>query len=308
MRFRRLGRTGLVVSECTIGTMGFAAGPDLREAGAAVALALERGANALETGAEAEVIGEILRREDAGNRVHVFARVTSLVPFDLPSPHVPAGRAYPGRHIRAETEALLATLGVERLALQQLHAWCPEWLHEGDWLETLHALRDEGKIAGIGVSIFDHDAESALEAAASGAIDCVQVMYNIFDPSAAAALLPLCQKHDVGVIARAPLYYGALSEAGVGDPAPGDWRRDYFFDEHRRETGERVDQVVQLVEPPDNSVSDMALRFALSHPAVSTAAVGMTTRDHVQANLDAIARGALNDAKLAQLGEHRWLC
>lgn len=300
MRFRRLGRTGLSVSEATIGTARLDA-PDLdmAETRAAVALALEAGVNAVEAStASAGALAELL----AGRQAHVFARVTSRVRFDLPSPHITADQAYPGAHIRAETEAMLETLGVERLAILQLHAWCPEWLHEGDWLETLVRLRYEGKIAGIGVSLFDHDLDAAHEVIASGAIDCVQVMYNVFDQGAADALFPLCARHDLGVIARSPLYYGALAGREF---AAGDWRRDYFYDAHGRETAERVERLAAEVESPDRSVADMALRFAVSHPAVSTVAVGMLTPTHVRASLEALARGPLDAGRLAR---HRWLC
>lgn len=312
MRFRRLGRTGLDISELTLGTSALAAAArsDMAEARAMVALALDHGVNAIEIHAGDDVavrlLGDVLRRENAGNRVHIFARATSLVAFDLPSPHVSVHHAYPGRYLRAETEALLATLGVERLALQQLHAWCPEWQHEGDWLETLDRLRAEGKIAGFGVSLFDHDVTAGLEIVASGLIDAVQAMHNIFDPAPAKALFPLCQKHEVGVIARAPLYYGALG--GALDFAPDDWRHTYFFDAHRHETGERAERLRAEATPPDRSVADMALRFSLSHPAVSTVAVGMRSRAQLEANLQAVLAGPLDADRRATLAGHAWLC
>ena len=316
MRRRRLGRTGLDISELTIGTATLAnAAGDTHEACAMVALAFDRGVNAVEIDAgdheSASLLGEILRRIGARNQVHVIARASSPVRFDLPSPHVPAQQAYPGWHIRAETEALLAMLGVERLTLQQLHAWCPEWRGEGDWQETFERLRAEGKIAGFGVSLFDHDVEAGLGIVASGVIDAVEVMYNVFDQGAAAALFPLCQDHDVGVIARSPLYFGALApspEAGMRDFPPEDWRSDYFFDAHRNETEERAQRLVREVEPPDRSLSDLALRFCLSHPAVSTVAVGMRTREHVEANIEALRRGPLEAGKRASLAGHKWLC
>lgn len=311
MRFRRLGRTGLDISELTLGTSALAAAArsDAAEAGAMVALALDRGVNAIELDAgdkvAAHLLGEMLRRENACDRVHIFARAASLVPFDLPSPHVPVQDAYPGRHLRTETEALLATLGVERLALQQLHAWCPEWQREGDWLETLERLREEGKIAGFGVSLFDHDVAAGFEIVASGRIASVQAMYNVFDPGPARALLPLCRKHDVGVIARAPLYYGALG--GRLEFPPDDWRRAYFFEEHRRETGERVERL-QAVNPSGRSIADTALRFCLSHPAVSTVAVGMRNRAQLEANLQAVLAGPLDADTCTSLAKHAWLC
>lgn len=316
MRLRRLGRTGLDISELTIGTATLATtASDTREASAMVALALECGVNAVEIDAgdreAASLLGGILRREGAGNRIHVIARTSSLVQVDLPSPHVPAQQAYPGWHIRAETEALLATLGVERLALQQLHAFCPEWRGEGDWHETFEHLRAEGKVAGFGVSLFDHDVEAGLAIVADGAIDAVEVMYNIFDQGAAAALLPLCHHHGVGVIVRSPLYFGALAPAaggGVRDFPPGDWRSAYFFETHRRETEDRVRRLAREVEPPDRSISSLALRFCLSHPAVSTVAIGMRTPEQVEANVEALRHGPLDADKRASLAGHKWLC
>lgn len=306
---RRLGRTGLSVPEYTIGTGAWRARElDAAEAGATIALALDRGLHAFELdagdGDVAALLGEAIRREGARDRVQVFARVTSLVPFDLPSPHVPAPQAYPGRHIRAQTEALLRTLGVERLALQQLHAWCPEWIDEGDWRETFDRLRAEGKIAGWGLSLFDHDVDSGLEAVASGVVDAVQVMHNVFDQGAAARLFPLCRKHDVGVIARSPLYFGAL--AGARDFAVDDWRNGYFYDEHRRETAARTRRIA--IEAPDSSLAELALRFALSDPAVSTVAVGTRTRAQLEANLRAIEAGPLSVEAREALAAHAWLC
>jgi aryl-alcohol dehydrogenase-like predicted oxidoreductase len=315
MRLRRLGRTGLSVSELTLGTIGLReSGVDPADRAAAVALALASGINAVEVetgddGAGAP-IGEILRRIGGRHQLHVLSRVRSLVRFDLPSPHVHAQQAYPGAHIRTETDGLLRRLGIERLAVQQLHAWCPEWLHEGDWLETLGRLREEGKIAGIGISLFDHDIAAGLEAVSSGAIDAVQVMYNVFDPGAAAELFPLCRQHDVAVIARSPFYYGALSER-IASPSPfrpGDWRRPYFYEEHLAETRARVARLAAAFAGPDVSVSSLALRFSLSHPAIATVAAGMLTRRHVEANVNAVAEGPLGLAQLAALQAHKWLC
>ncbi|WP_158298918.1 aldo/keto reductase [Sphingomonas psychrotolerans] len=306
MRFRKLGRAGLDLSELAIGV---SAG-DPGDTAAAIASAFDLGVNTVTICAGDREAAGLLAGTGGIRAVHVCATATSRVPFDLPSPHVPAWQAYPGSHLRAEAEALLGRLGIERLALVQLPAWCPEWLHEGDWLETLVRLRDEGKIAGFGVSLFDHDLDAALEAVASGLIDAVQLMYNIFDQGAAAALLPLCEKHNVGVVVRSPLYYGAITPAFARTPAfpDGDWRSGYFFDEHRCETAERVRQLEGLVAPPDRSVTDMALRFCLSHPAVSTVAVGMHQRMHLEANLRAIEQGPLEADRHAALAQHKWLC
>jgi aryl-alcohol dehydrogenase-like predicted oxidoreductase len=309
MRYRRLGRTGLDISVCTLGTEAMrAASLDGGEAERTLALAIDRGVNAI--AGMAEALGRVLRAEAARQRVHPIARIAPLVRFDLPSPHIRADQAYPAVHIRAECEALLKALGVERLGLLLLPAWCAEWWHEGDWEQALVSLKAEGKIAGFGVSLFDHDVEAALDGAAGGMIDAVEVMYNIFDPQAAAELLPLCLSRDVGVIARSPLYYGMLvarSERVVDFPAD-DWRRQFFFDAHLRESTGRADRLETLPEQSGNSLSDLALRFSLSHPGVSTVAVGTSNRAHLDAGLTALEQGPLADDLLRALSGHKWLC
>ena len=309
MRYRRLGRTGLDISICTLGT----AARDRGEARNAWAIAFDQGVNAVELAAAAgiaEPLGRLLAEQGARDRVHVLARIPSLVPFDLPSPHILADRAYPGAHIVAQCEALLKALGVERLGLLLLPDWCPEWWHEGNWLETLAGLKEAGKVAGFGVSLFDHDIEAALEGPAGGLIDAVEVMYNIFDPHAAAELLPLCGRRDVGVIVRSPLYYGMLvprSERPASFPAD-DWRGEFFFDVHLDETGHRADRLEHLASQAGISLSELALRFSVSHPAVSTVAVGTSSAAHLAANLAALERGPLTDEMLRALSAHRWLC
>jgi aryl-alcohol dehydrogenase-like predicted oxidoreductase len=307
---RRFGRTGLSVPACTLGT-GALRLLDPADARRLVQDALELGVDAFEldagdVAAVAAVGAGLERRDDAP----VFVRATSLIPFDLPSAHVLAHQAYSGAHLRAEVEALLRVLGAERLALVQLHAWCSEWLREGDWLEALQRLRAEGKIAGIGISLFDHDVQAGAEAAASGAIDAVQLLYNVFDPSP-APLVSLCGQLDVAVIARSPLHYGAL--AWRGDEwnrafAADDWRAGYFYPEHRAETRARVERVAGDVGSAEGGVVAAALRFPLSHPAVSTVAVGARTPEQLRADAAAIAAGPLSAEACAALLRHRWLC
>lgn len=304
MRTRRLGRTGLTVSEATLGTARLTAS-DRGEASAMLSLALERGVNAIELDAgdteAARLVGEVLKNENAAHRVHIFARATSPLRLDLPSPHLPAGQIYPGAGLRADTERLLASLGVERLASLQLHAFSAEWLGEGDWLETLQTLRTGGKIAAIGVSLFDHDVESGFAPVAGGAIDTLQMLFNPLDPApAASGLLASCRQHDIGVIARAPLYYGALAGKTRGFAAD-DWRAAYFHEAHARETEARIAAI-------GGDTAALALRFAISHPAVSTVAFGMRTREQLVANLAALEAGPLAPEQLVALKPHAWLC
>lgn len=315
MERRTLGRSGLEISQLTFGTGAFdrAGSTETAEAAAAVTLGLAGGINAVEVaaGSAAETfVGDILQPRSASDPIHIFSRARSLVPFNLPSPHIPVFEAFPGKHLRAQAEASLKSLGAQRLACQFIDAWCPEWLEEGDWLETLVRLREEGKIAAIGISLFDHDVDAGMGAVASGLIDCIEVMFNIFDQGAAGALFRLCEQHRVGVIARAPLYFGGLSRR-VRQPrtfAAGDWRHDYFFDDHITEVRDRVGHLEDALETTGERLEETALRFCLSHAAVSTVAVGMRTQEQVEANLRAVELGPLDEGRLHTLRGHRWLC
>ena len=113
------------------------------------------------------------------------------------------------------------------------------------------ALKKEGKVRFLGISINDHDPGSALRAVASGLFDTVQVIFNIFDPTPAAELLPLCTKHDVGVLARVPLDEGGLTGTITPDtvfPAD-DWRNRYFGGDRKRQVFERTEALRKRLGP-----------------------------------------------------------
>lgn len=318
MRYRQFGRLGFLVSELSCGTWGLDRrmwkDADAAEATAALRLAFELGVNFVDTASaygDAEgIIGELLAATGLSRQVFVATKVAPAVPMLLPSPHITADQAFPSRHIKESLERSLRALRLERVTLLQLHSWSSMWLGEGDWLFTLQQLRAEGKLAGIGVSLFDHDPDSALALVSSGCIDAVQVMYNLFDQGPATALFEACMQHNVAVIVRSPLYAGAISKL-IEMPEPfdaQDWRRDYFYDDHLAETRSRVRALHKEVDEPDQSVSDLALRFCLSHPAVSTVAIGMRKRRHVYQNVRVTNGPVLPPERLSQLSEHAWLC
>lgn len=312
---RRLGRSGLLVSPLTLGTD--AAG---RLSPAAMqnlfARALDAGVNAIEVDATnanvADALAATVRPLGGASVPHIFSRIAPLIPLPLPAPHFVADQVYPGSSIRAQVDTLLARVGVERIAVVHLPMWSPEWLSEGDWLPTLQQLRQQGKIADFGVATFDHDADAALSAVASGAIGSVQVMYNLFDRHPARSLLPLCAQKDVAVIARAPLYHGGLaidSPTMRREEAWGDWRDTHFYPAHRAETAARARRIARDLDEGEGSLAEMALRFCLSPNTVSSVVVGMRTPDHIVANLAAVAKGPLDPARAAALAaRHAWLC
>ena len=125
----------------------------------------------------------------------------------------------------------LRNLGVERIDFLQLHVWHDRFLDEDGWQDALAGLKKSGKVRLVGVSVSEHDADSALRAASSGLFDAMQILYNIFDQRAAERLLPLCLKHGVGVLARVPFDEGGLTGTITPDSVfpEGDFRAGAFY-------------------------------------------------------------------------------
>jgi aryl-alcohol dehydrogenase-like predicted oxidoreductase len=219
-----------------------------------------------------------------------------------------ASEAFPGDHIRKYTEKSLQNLGVDTLDVQQFHVWSPSWLDQGDWLETVGKLKDEGKIRYFGLSLNDHQPETGVTAVASGVVDTVQVIYNIFDQSAEAELFPLCLEKDVGVLARVPFDEGGLTGAITADTTfpKGDWRNRYFAGERKAEVHARAQALAAIMGEEAGTLAELALRFCLSHPAVSTVIPGMRRVASVEANAAVSDGRRLSPALREQLRAHAW--
>ena len=235
MEYRRLGRTGAEVSEIGFGAWGIGKGwwgeTDDRLSVQALLRALELGVTFIDTayaygnGHSERLIARAFRQ--ARQRVFVATKVPLKSADWPPKQGVPARQAFPADWIIKHTEQSLRNLEADCLDLQQLHIWRDEWVEEAEWQEAVQRLKQQGKIKAFGVSIIDHQSESALKLVQSALADTVQVIYNIFDQSAGDALLPLCEARNVGVIARCPFDEGSL--AGVIRPdtvfPPEDWRK-----------------------------------------------------------------------------------
>ena len=204
------------------------------------------------------LIGKVLRQ----TKEHVYV-ATKVPPKNF---HWPAsGRldeAFPREHIVNCVERSLVNLGVETIDLLQLHVWSPDWLLEEEWYATLCRLRESGKVAYFGVSVNDHEPDSALEVVSSGKIDTVQVIFNIFDQSPLDRLFLACEKMQVGVIVRVPFDEGSLT--GKITPTTtfpkGDWRNRYFSGDRRRQVCERVSRLETLLGEEVTTLVDSEMR------------------------------------------------
>lgn len=273
--------------------------------------AIDEGVNFLDTalvygnGHSEKLVGEVLRTRP--ERIYVATKVP------------PKNRIWPARgsldevfpsdYIVKCVETSLRNLGLERVDLLQLHVWNPDWFSQDEWFETLNKLRQQGKMSYFGVSINDHQPDSALELVRSRKIDTVQVIYNIFDQSPEDQLFAACLEHNVGVIARVPFDEGSLT--GKITPQTvfpkGDWRNAYFKGDRKKQVYERVKSIETLLGEESDSLPDLALRFCLHSEAVTTVIPGMRSVRHVLANSSTSEKPCLSSALIESLREHRWV-
>ena len=216
-------------------------------------------------------------------------------------------RCLPPDHIREYTEKSLRNLGVDTIDLQQLHVWSDAWADDEGWTRAVEELKREKLITSFGISVNRWEPVNVLRALDSGLVDCVQVVYNIFDQNPEDELFPYCQQHGIAILARVPFDEGSLTGTlGPDSTWPqGDWRNLYFTPARLRETLERVERLLPLV-PPGQTLPELALRFILHHPAVTTTIPGMRRPAHVRANLAASDGPPLPPDLLDRLRAHRW--
>ncbi|MDE0351554.1 MAG: aldo/keto reductase [bacterium] len=317
MRYRKLGRTGLEVSEVGIGTWGIGGlawgERDDERSKQALHHALDLGVNFIDTaygygeGRSEELIGEVLV-----GRADVTPIVATKVPLETrvwpATDDMAVEDCYSPGWIRSCTEESLRRLGTDHIDLQQFHFWADSWTDQGQWAEAVSALKNEGKVRFFGVSTNDHEPDSVLRLLESGLVDTVQVIYNLFDQSAHERLLPRCEELDIGVIARSPFDEGGLTGALRSDTvfAAGDWRRGYFKGGRLAETVARAGAVAETLAGHAASLAEGALRFCLSHNAVSTVIPGMRSPAHVDQNC-AVSDGRLLASEVVEkLRDHSW--
>jgi aryl-alcohol dehydrogenase-like predicted oxidoreductase len=317
MKYRPLGRTGIEVSGIGYGAWGIGGsqwgGAEDDESIEALHRAIDLGLNFIDTalaygsGRSERLVGQVVRERPES--IHV---ATKVPPANLiwPAPDgVPVEEVYPADHIRACAERSLSNLGLDRIELLQLHVWSDEWVDQGDWREAVDELRSSGKIGFFGISINDHQPHNALRVIESGAVDTVQVIYNVFDQSPEDELFPACREHGVGVIARVPLDEGGLTGTiGPDTEFPeGDFRASYFRGERKRELAERVSAITADLGISADELAEIALRFVLSEPTVSCAIPGMRSVRNVERNIAVSDGRGIPDGWREKLRAHRWL-
>ena len=319
MKYRKLGRTGFEVSEMAHGLWGMSGwtGSDDKESLAALQLAADLGCNFFDTawaygdGKSDGLLGEILTRNSSPpNPSKRLYAASKIPPMNGKWPALPSYKyqdVFPADHVFKHADLIRKKLRVDAIDVLQFHVWDDSWTDLPEFRNTVEKLRRDGIIRHFGLSLNRWEPENGLKALRTGLVDVVQVIHNIFDQAPEDKLFPVCQELNIGVIARVPLDEGSLGgKMTLETKFPqGDWRAMYFGPKNLPPTIERVEKLKAAL-PSGMTLPQMALRYILSFPAVSTIIVGMRKPEHVRQNIAASDAGPLDEALLGKLKAHRW--
>lgn len=282
MQKSTFGKTGLSVSE-----LGFGAAPvgllqvEQERISTLVHMLLYSGVNLIDTAAayagSEEALGKaVSHRRDEYILVSKCGQKFDDLPGDAWTPEV----------ITATVERALRRLQTDHLDVMLLHS-CPlDVLQKGDALGALVKARDDGKIRFAGYS---GDNEAVAYAATLPDVAVVETSINFVDQTNIEGLLPVARENNVGVIAKRPIANAAWKSL---DEQPGMYK-DYAKTYHERfnAMGLKIEDLALGNDVTD--WADVALRFTLSQPGVSTAIIGTTNTDNARRNIEAINKGPL---------------
>jgi aryl-alcohol dehydrogenase-like predicted oxidoreductase len=316
MLYRSLGKTGLTISEIGYGAWGIGGmmwmGAADEESRKALHRAIDLGLNFIDTalvygdGHSEVLIGKVLKERK--ERLIVASKIPPKNRQWPARSGTPLRQAFPREHIVECTERSLKNLGVETIDIQQFHVWTDDWAEDAEWQEAVAKLKEQGKIRFFGISLNDHQPESALEVASKGLVDTCQTIFNIFDQTPESRFFPLCREKGIGVIVRVPLDEGGLSGKITPEtefPA-GDFRNNYFRGDRKKQVYDRAEKLKSLLGNEAESLPELALRFCLHHPAVSTVIPGMRTVPHVESNCRLSDGRSLSAESITKLRAHAW--
>ena len=285
MRYTTFGRTGLNVSRLSMGCNRLGdPGVDPAQWPPIVRRALDLGvtffdtSNSYNQGRSEAVLGEVT----AGSAKPIVIATKGGVDVET---NDYANRGFEASRILAAVEDSLKRLRRDTIDLYMLHSPTVRQLETQTWREAIEKLKAQGKVRYFGISTDDH--ASGIKAIEMGA-DFLQIEYDLLDPSAEDALLPLARKRDIGIMIRTPLARGLLSgkfPAGQAIPPEQQWRRP-TGDRLQLRLG-RVEQL-RFLERDGQNMAQASLRWLLAQPGVHCVIPGARTVEQLEANIAAI--------------------
>jgi len=322
MQNRKFGHTDWQVSEIGYGMWGMGSWSDSDDQQSLESLqaAVELGCNFFDTayaygdGRSEKLLGQTVRA-NPGTRLFT---ATKIPPMNLEWPAPPEStlkESYPPDHVEEYVHRSLRNADLQSFDLIQFHTWNDDWLRDDRWFYKLDDLRSQKLIKAIGISINRWEPWNGVRAVRTGQIDAVQVIYNIFDQNPEDELFPACEEMKVAVIARVPFDEGTLTGTLTKETrfAEGDWRNTYFVPENLIPSVDRAEALKETLRSWNEeqgtgiTMTELALRFILTNPTISTIIPGMRKLSHVEANIAASVAGALPAELYEQMRSHRWV-
>jgi aryl-alcohol dehydrogenase-like predicted oxidoreductase len=303
MKYRTLGRTGIKVSPYALGAMMFGAvgNPDHDDSVRIIHKALDAGINFIDTadayshGESEEIVGKAL----SGRR----DKVVLATKLYLPMGDDPNQRGNSRRWIMTEVENSLRRLQTDYIDLYQIHR--PD--SDTDIEDTLSALSDlihDGKVRVIGSSTMPAsdmvEAQWVAERRGLERFRTEQPTYSILTRGIEAEVLPVAQRHGMGILVWSPLAQGLLT-GRIRKGQQSDLRRISRF---RHLTDERrldaVEEIISLADKAGLPMTHLAMAFSIAHPGVTSALIGPRTMEQLE-DLLASADVTLSDEILDQI-------
>jgi myo-inositol catabolism protein IolS len=307
MEYRALGNSELVVSEIGFGAWaigGDAWGPVQDERSlAALERAIELGVTLIDT---ADVYGDghserLVARAIRGRREQLIVSTKGGLMGHHRDPERDPVYDRPEKIIEA-FEASLRRLGTDYIDIYFDHIWWDKEQETEAFLTAFERLKREGTLRAAGVST--NDLEHIRHFNRDGLLDVVQLDYSILNREPEREILPYCVRHGIGVVVRGPLRMGILT--GKFTPQStfpeGDIRREWPAEGWFRDSLEKVERLRDL-GTPDQSLARLALRFALSHSAVSAVIPGAKSPAQVEENVAASTRPLLSEVERKRIDE-----
>jgi aryl-alcohol dehydrogenase-like predicted oxidoreductase len=312
MNYRKLGNTGISVSEISLGTwqVGGKWGAPFNEQNAIGILnsAIDNGVNFIDTadvyssGLSEAAVGKVVRSRS--ERVFVATKCGRQI-----IPHISSG--YQAKILNKYVEDSLKRTGLDTLDLIQLHCPPGEVYYRPEIFETFERLKEEGKIVNMGVSV--EKVEEALKAIEYPIVSTVQIIFNLFRQRPAELFFREAKKRDIGIIVRVPLASGLLT--GLFDSGTVFNKNDHrhfnrqgdAFDKGETFSGINYDIGLKAVDslkslfPQMKNLAPLALQWILTFDEVSCIIPGASRPDQVQSNLSVYDLPALTPVQISAM-------
>ena len=217
--------------------------------------------------------------------------------FDRTDPRKPAD-------IREQVESSLKALRIDAIDLLQYHSWGDEQFFDADVLAELEKLKKEGKYRFLGNSVGSNTNATQVAASRDRGVEFIQIIYNRLDKGPEAEVFDLCEKQNLGVLARVPLASGYLSgkyQPGHDfdkDEVRGKWHKEADRDEKLREVQAiKTGEYPADVDADETDMATWALAWCLKHAAVTSVIPGVKSVAQVEGNAAAGTLAMVPDGK-----------